>query len=227
MFKAQLLSILLLTFASSAAFAVWTGSPSSVKITIYSVAVSRNADCSGATVVSKFANGQEFDFLQSPTLLNGNLADGTYPCVILQMSDVIKITPATSSDDGKCVAGTEYTQTVCRSGGDQKYTPMTINADNTVTWGDATNCTGNETVPLFLSTTATNSGANVPGAFLQPVTANAAHCSGSVGTACGANIANAFTVAGATTGTFVVNFDNAVDVQDNQCAVEAPIFNFR
>src|SRR4051812_25654829 len=95
----KLISCLALSLASSS-LPAWAnptvfGDPTSVKVTIYSVAVSKNTDCSEAVVVSKYASGQEFDFELSPTLMTGTLADGSYPCVILQMSDKLKLTPAT------------------------------------------------------------------------------------------------------------------------------------
>jgi hypothetical protein len=116
---------------------------------------------------------------------------------------------------------------------------MTVNADNTVTFGTSTTCgVGVDIVPLFLSTAATQvstagntTGATDLKAFLQPVDANAADCVGGVASGCGVNISNPFTVSGTTIGTFVVNFDNQVDEQMKngvqQCSVEAPIFDFR
>lgn len=219
------LVVALLCFVSVSAYGDWTGDPSHVKITIYGVAVSSHVDCSNA-IGFNYAGGKEIDFVEGDTIFSQNLSDGTYPCVMLKMSDKIKVTPATTSGDNICQAGVESEQVICSPANSGTYTPITINSDNSVTFGSNTACTGDDIVTLFLSTASSHSGNNVPYAFNRPISSNSANCDGDE-LECGVNIANAFVVSGTTTGTFVVNFSGAVDVQDGECAVEAPIFNFR
>jgi hypothetical protein len=214
------------------AFAADTGlSPSSVKITVYAVAISQNADCSAATSVATYPSGKVFDFMANPAVFTGNISAGTYPCIILKMSDQVTFTPATTSTSGHCVAGTAVTTPVCNSGGGQKFQTMTINADSTVTIGAAATCTaanGNsgEAVPLFLSTGSTGvTGSIVP--FVQPNTASASNCTGGVGTGCGIKLNTAFTVSGTASGTFVVNFNGQVQDGGGLCGLNAPVFSFR
>lgn len=231
-FKTVLAAFLLVSVSSFASIGTTRANPSAVKITIYGVAVSPNADCSDAKGFN-YTGGKEINFVAGETIFSQTIADASYKCVILLMSDRIKVTPATTFSEagGTCTAGVETQQVVCRANSSQYYTAVTINADGTVTFGAKTECTattasGSDIVPLFLSTTSTHTGNEVPYAFLQPVAGNASSCGGAA-TGCGINIANAFTVAGTTTGTFVVDFTGAVDIQDGVCSVEAPIFNFK
>lgn len=232
--KRSSIFVLGLSLASTPAFAADTGlSPSSVKVTVYSVAVSTNADCSSAKVVASYASGKEFDFMATPapSLFTGTLANGSYACVILQMSDQVKFTPSTTSTSGHCVSGTSVTTPVCNSANSQKYQPMTVNSDNTVTFGALQTCTaatGNagETVALFLSTSSTGT-TGVLAPFVQPATANASNCSGSVATGCGIKLSSAFTVNGTASGTFVVNFTGQIQDQGGVCGLNAPTFTFR
>ena len=59
------------------------------------------------------ATATEVDFLARPTLGSGNPPDGTYQCVIIKMSDLIKFTPSATA--GLCTAGTQYTADICRT----------------------------------------------------------------------------------------------------------------
>jgi|GEM_PF-885253 len=153
----HLLFTSLFSFASLS-FAADTGlDPSSVQVRVYAVAISPNTDCSNATAVTTYPGGQVFDFESNPTIFSGAVANGSYPCVILQISDQVTFTPATTSTSGHCVAGTPVTTPICNSGNGQRYQTMTVNNDNTVTFGAVQGCTaavgsGGESVALFLST---------------------------------------------------------------------------
>lgn len=57
---------------------------------------------------------REKDFVVNPVLFSGSPDAGSYPCVALVMSDVIRMRPATSFGD--CVAGTEYAGDIYREG---------------------------------------------------------------------------------------------------------------
>ena len=67
------------------------GSTTEQKITMYAIWLSTNEDCSAPVKFVDFGDaGQEFDFNQNPTVYSGSPADGTYKCLITEMSDVMK-----------------------------------------------------------------------------------------------------------------------------------------
>ena len=182
---------------------------SSVKIKVYGVSVSLTADCANPVTVFESASGTEFDFVSGPTLGGGSPADGTYQCVMITMSDVVKVTP--SSDEGVCHAGVETSTEVCQS------------SEATDTLGGTTfthaNCvTGADKVTLFLTTGSTRT--NGGNAFIKPTSTS--------DPANGYKLAGAFTVAGSSTGTFVADFTGKVDgLGGPECGVNPPVFGFR
>ena len=192
--------------------------PSSVKLTIYKIAVSASTDCSNPTVIANYPNGVEFDFASArkPRLANGYLAPGTYPCVMMQMSDVIKFTPAQST--GSCTAGVEYTRDVCRASSGT-YQPVNTNANGTISFGSSTACTGTQATPtndrpmLFLSTASNSTSGNT---FLQPTSASN-----------GIQLNGAFVVTASSVGTFVVDFRGKIDGSNSDCDCNAPVFGLR
>ena len=94
---------------------VQSGTPSSLSLTVYSLYISPNDDCSGMQLVQDYGTaGSPKDFMQNPVLFTGSPAAGAYKCVAFRMSDVIHMTPATSF--GACVAGTDYAGDIYRSG---------------------------------------------------------------------------------------------------------------
>ncbi|NCN95692.1 MAG: hypothetical protein GW917_03125, partial [Bdellovibrionales bacterium] len=120
-------------------------SPSALKLKVYKFAVSTNPLCTNlVTVVDNGSTPLEVDFSGSVNLGSGSLADGTYPCVVIEMSDKIKYTSASTSTAGNCVSGTEYTLDVCSSG------TSTLVDGTTVTCSAADN-----KVALHISTAST------------------------------------------------------------------------
>ena len=171
--KTYLTIAILIALFASPALAV---DPTEVLISVYSIGLSTNADCSSPTIVLN--NGStpvEYNFTSTPQLGSAAVANGTYNCMIIKMSDIIKFRPATTS--GTCTAGTQYTIDVCRAGSGT-YTPLTISG-TTGTYGTAgTACTGstgtpaNDQVTLFLSTQSTNTtGGGGGSCFDRPATA--------------------------------------------------------
>ena len=75
-------------------FSAFAGiSPSSLKLKIYKFAVSTSPYCTNLiTVVDNGISAVETDFVNLPDLGSGVLADGTYPCVVIEMSDNVKFT---------------------------------------------------------------------------------------------------------------------------------------
>ena len=196
------------------AFAV---NPTSVKITLYKIGVSASADCSSPTWVASSTDGVEVDFMTGATLGSPFVEDGTYPCIMLQMSDIIKF--KSSATTGSCTADTEYTIDVCRSG---SGTFTALSSDGT--FASSASCTGSDSNPandrpvLFLSTASTNTGGG-GSAFDKPANATS--------TTNGFTLNGALTVSGSGSGTFVVNFDDKIDGSNASCDVQPPVFGFR
>ncbi|MFI5362074.1 MAG: hypothetical protein ACHQ49_08910 [Elusimicrobiota bacterium] len=90
--------------------------PSSVQLKVLQVMISTNADCTNAVSVGA-ANPQAIyqEMTTNPTLLSGAIAPGTYKCVWINISSLLKFTPAVSSTDGICAAGTQVTRDICRT----------------------------------------------------------------------------------------------------------------
>ena len=211
--------------ASTSAFA-GTVSPSSVLIKLYAILASTSTSCANPVVVVNYGtDGKTFDFMKTPDLGGGKLPDGTYPCVILKMSDVITIVPAGTT--GLCTAGQSYTLDVCRSGGGGgTYTPVTISG-TTATYGTVgTACTGTYASPsdnqpgLFLTTTGTTvSGGGSGQSFDSPA--------GDVRN--GFKLNGALVVSGSGGGQFVVDFTNKINGASGSggCDLDPPTFSFR
>src|ERR1700749_3772209 len=70
---------------------------SSLKLQGYAVMLSTSPQCTSPVTVFSSATATEVDFLASPTLGSGNPPDGTYHCVVIKMSDLIKFTPSASA----------------------------------------------------------------------------------------------------------------------------------
>ncbi len=64
------------------------------------------------------------EFVSNPVLFTGSPAAASYPCVMMVMSDVIAMQPATSF--GACVAGTEYLGDIYRDG-DSSWVDVNMN----------------------------------------------------------------------------------------------------
>jgi len=184
--------------------------PSSVKLKVYGVAVSASADCADPVVIFSSDTPTEIDMAAGPTLGTGTVPDGTYQCVMITMSDLVKITPATS--EGDCMAGTESATGVCQD-------VETTNLLTGTTFGSPTSCTsGEDKVTLYLHTGTTRTkGGGV--AFLKPTsTADADH---------GLALAAPWVVSGTSVGTFVVDFTGKIMSGGGECGVDPPLFGFR
>jgi hypothetical protein len=94
---------------------VTTGDPASVNIGMYALWISQHTDCSSPVLVQDYGNTPEVkNLVANPVLFSGSPATGSYPCVVIKMSDVIGFTSATTF--GTCEAGTVYTQDIYRDG---------------------------------------------------------------------------------------------------------------
>lgn len=185
---------------------------SSLKLQVYSVMLSTSPLCTSPVTVFSSVAPTEVNFLAAPTLGSGNPPDGTYQCVIIKMSDLIKFTP--SATGGSCTAGIEYTADVCRTdnGG-------TTQAPDT---GVPTACTGTDPAPvsdavhLYLTTNSTaGSGGQT---FMQPTGTTSTN---------GLNLTAPLIISGSASSKFIVNATGAVSGADTTCGMNPPIFGFQ
>ena len=163
---------------------------SSLKLQVYSVMLSTSPMCSNPYTVFSSVSPTEVDFLAAPTLGSGNPPDGTYECVIIKMSDVIKFTPSATA--GLCTAGTEYVADVCRT--DNNATTQAPDSSA------RTACTGTDAAPhsdpvyMYLTTNASaGTGGEV---FLQPTAQNSDY---------GLHLSAPLVIAGKAKSKFIVN----------------------
>lgn len=200
--------------------------PTSLKLKVYKFAVSTSPLCTDLiTVIDNGNSPEEVEFIGSVNLGSGVLANGTYPCVVIEMSDNIKFTPGANSFSGSCVAGDEETLDVCRDQGDSPTSKLVDGTTSACSAGIVDN-----KVAMYMSTYSPNSG----DAF-NPPTAN--------GVGGGFTLADPLVVAGSAVAKFVVNptgkmCDNAADDDGTcdgggahdmtaTCQFEPPTFNFQ
>lgn len=138
---------------------------SSFKIKIKRVAVSTSGDCSNPVIVydsgNTLANISYVDLSSNPNLFSeASVANGTYNCVIWEVSDHVKFKPATS-DGSSCDSGVELERDICGYG-DDKEDAVTQNPNKLI--GSATNTTCSVTTedvkPLYFSTWSTATSGN-------------------------------------------------------------------
>lgn len=197
-----------LSFFSLSVFAA--GDPSSLKLKVYSVYASLSAQCTSPIQIFNNASGTFVDLLKGPVLGGGDLADGTYNCIIIKMSSIVKHTPLVT--DTSCVAATEYTGGVCNVG-DQAtdLSNATIGC-----MGNGTNAGSvDNTVFMYLTTDSLASTGNK--AFVHPMT---------VGDGNGIKLNAPLVVSSTTKAKFVVNATGKVVAGGGECGINPPVFSF-
>lgn len=115
--------------------------PSATTIKVYKFAVSTDPFCSSPITVFSSDSPVETDLADNPVVGTGPLEDGTYECVMIEMSDVIGYVP--SATDGACTQGTEFSKSVC-------------DGDSRLLDGTPVSCSdAGDRVVLYLSTAST------------------------------------------------------------------------
>lgn len=185
--------------------------PNYLKLKIYKVAISTSPLCTNLTTVYSEAAPAYTDFLSSPTIGSGSVPSGDYPCVVIEFSDILKFSPAATSDNNHCVMNVESTINVCQTGN-----------SSTLINGTTTTCTtaGEDHVALYLSTASTaTTGTGGHNPFEAPTT---------VGDSTkGFKLNGALSVSGTQNGTFVVNGNGKVEENGTSCDMQPPVFSFR
>jgi hypothetical protein len=206
-------SIFLFTTVAHANFL----SPSSLRLKVYKLAVSESVNCSDPITVVDNGNTPSFvDFKGTPNLGSGNLVDGTYPCIIIEMADRIQVTP----EEGGVVCTTAtITQDLC---GDPDDPGSEVVGASTLINGTSVNCRGDreDKVAMYLSTSSTCTNFCVD-PFKSPAST----------TDNGILLGSALVVSGSTAGIFKVDADNKIcdgDTTDcpGQCEMFPPEFTF-
>jgi len=100
---------------------VYNGDPTSLKMKIYEVLVSANADCTSPVSLCTHSGADAIiDLVSNPTLCSGSPAAGTYQCIILKISDTFTFKPdataAANVPGGICVAGADSQMDIYREG---------------------------------------------------------------------------------------------------------------
>jgi hypothetical protein len=89
------------------------GGPATMSITMYKLNLSTNGNCTGSVNAQDYGtSGQVKDFTAAPTLFNADVAAGTYPCVAINLSDVIGFTSDTTALS--CQTGLQYWMDIYR-----------------------------------------------------------------------------------------------------------------
>lgn len=179
-------------------------SPSSLKLKVYKMAVSTRNDCASPTTVVDNGNSPVYvDFVNNPDLGSGSVADGTYPCIIIEFSDNIKVTPNASGS--YCSTGVEVTQDVCRDyNSDSDNNPATNPTTSTLIDGTTTTCNSSANRVAMYITRA--SSATTSSDAFNPPGCNTVGCTSAYGFQLGSSL----TVSGSAVAKFVVNADNKV-----------------
>lgn len=200
-----LVSIFFAIESSHLVLAANVGDASEVNIKIFKVWVSPNTDCSEATLVVSNDAPTAQNMIDNPTLGHGSVPNGTYPCVVLKMSDLITGKPSYTSDSAHCTPSTNISIDVFRS---DNSDPSTC-PDGTSITGTGTNSSGAEDDPcLYMSTAGSDS--NEGWRPSSPFPLN-----------------GAFVVNGDLTGTFVADFRGKIEDAGGECGIQPPVFGFR
>jgi hypothetical protein len=204
------LALLASVAASSQAMAL---DASSLKLQVYSVMLSTSPLCTNPYTVFSNATATEVDFLAAPTLGSGNPPDGTYNCVIIKMTDIIKFTPSGTS--GLCTAGTQYAADICRSDNSgMTQAPDAVGAPQMCSGTDAAPVAN----PVYLYLTTNPGQAKGGDTFMQPTSASSMN---------GIRLVSPLVIAGTAKSKFVVDATGKVGSDGVSCGMEPPVFGFQ
>lgn len=195
-------------------------SPSSLKTKIYKMAMSTSELCTDPVVIYTNESPTETDFSDLPTIGSGAIAPGTYKCVMLEISDTFKYTPA-ENDGDQCIAGTEVTKAVC--GAD---TPIKLIESTTL--GSCT--AGEDRMPVYISTLSTLDGTDT--AWDAAGCDGDTDCNGSLPPTVaiptrGTKLSAPIVISEDTTGTFVIDLTDALQTESGICSFENVKFAYR
>lgn len=198
-----LMAAAMVAASAGVAQALDVGDASAVNMKIYKMWVSPNTDCSDATLVYSEANPSYQNMIDNPTLGTGAIANGTYPCIAIKMSDVITGRPNYTSTSGNCTPTTDIVIDVFRS-----PSASTCPDDTTASGSGSDAVPAQDSPCLFMSTAGSDS--NEGWRADSPFPLN-----------------GAFVVSGAVAGTFVADFRGKIEDAFGECGIQPPVFGFR
>ena len=178
----------------------------SITVRIHGFAVSKNKDCSSPVVVFSSSIGVENDLLSSPTYGSGPVDPGSYECVIIELSKVIKTSAASSS--GSCTQGQVFSDVICRDGQGSQLLD-----------GTSVTCSGGDANPQHVAVYVTTVSAGQGGerALLPPSSAN--------DVTSGLKLSGPLVVGGDTPVTLSVDPKKFLDGSGSSCGTSAPGFS--
>ena len=185
--------------------------PLYLEIKVYKVAVSDSEFCTDLKTIFEEANPVYQDFLTAPILGNGKVKNGTYKCIALEISDVIKTAPDQNSDTGNCVMGQQEVGDICHANNGGLDSGFLID-------GTPVLCTDDEQrVAVYLSTASLPS-ENSGTAFTAPSLANLYN---------GITLASPLKVKGHTTAKMIVDGAGTIEDKWGKCEVGSPTISFK
>ena len=187
-------------------------SPSYLNIKFYKLAVSTSPYCTNLQTIIEDSDGETFDFLSNPTLGSGTVANGTYPCVVIEMSDIINFAPDQNSDSSNCAVGVNESEEICQRPEDSFQ--LIDGTNGSCVQGQE------QRIALYLSTASTTTGGDATeSAFLPPTPSNSLR---------GLNLGGALVVGSGISAKFIVNAIEKIEDRDNECKFsEPPLFSFQ
>ncbi len=193
------------------AWGIDTGiNPLYLDIKVYKVAVSESEFCTDLKVIFEDAAPIYQDFLTSPVLGNGKVKNGTYKCIAIEMSDVIKSAPDQNSDSGNCVLGQEEVGEICHANNGGLDSGSLID-------GTPVNCVdGEQRVAIYLSTVSLVDN-NQGTAFKAPLVSNLFN---------GLPLSAPLKVQGHTKAKMIVNGAGSISDEWGKCEIGPPQFGF-
>lgn len=209
------LSLALLSGFVSIGHTAEVGDPSVVRMKMYATYISPNSDCSNAREIFREASPSYQDMANgTPTFGRGIVGNGTYPCIIIELSDRIESVAGFTSDSGNCIQGQTKVLDIAR--GEVTTHPTT--------GVHTTTAVGEDRIFIYLTTAPSGSVAN--NSYFQPSQPGP--------------LANAFVVRGDRSGLFVMDFTGKISDQEaawdsshvqaptmDNCELDAPVFRFR
>lgn len=194
--------------AFSIAQAAGTIDAAVMKFKVYKMAVSTSATCSSPITIFTNADGIEQDMVAGANFGAGRVDPGTYPCVMIEMSKIIKTRPATTS--GFCNSTVEFSDVICN---DTPQLSETIAGANVSCSGGITN---DQHVTLFITTLSAGNSGNR--SLLPP--------SNGSDTTSGLALTGPFVVTTSKAGALTVNYHNFLSSGGGVCGTNAPGFSF-
>jgi hypothetical protein len=199
------LAAVVLAMSASTQAGKGTIEAASITITVYELAMATGKDCKSPVVVFKSDTGVENDLVSNPTFGAGPIDPGTYECVVIELSKVIKTSGKSTS--GSCVQGLTFSDVICHDGQTSRLvdgTPVTCS-------GGAANA---QHVTLFATTASAGQGGDR--ALLPPIDAS--------DTTSGLKLTAPLVVGGNMPVTLTVDPKQFLDGMGPTCGTSAPTF---